>query len=180
MPLLLHICCGPCSVSVVESLNAAEMDFVGYFYNPNIHPYTEYQRRLDTLRLFALTTGFDLHVHPDYRPEEYFRVVTGDEERRCSLCYRIRMEKAAAKARELGCEAFSTTLLYSRYQPHDLLQETAEAVARETGVPFYYEDFRIGWARGVQESRRLGMYRQRYCGCLYSERERFLEDTPAG
>ena len=180
MTLLLHTCCGPCSVYIVESLTAAGTDFTSYFYNPNIHPYTEYQRRLETLRLFVLTSGFDLRVHPEYRPEEYFRAVTGREDDRCSLCYRIRLEKAAETARELGCEAFSTTLLYSRYQKHDLLRATGDAVARETGVPFYYEDFRVGWTRGVKESRRLGIYRQRYCGCLYSERERFLEGSPAG
>ena len=180
MTLLLHACCGPCSVYVVESLRERGAGFVSYFYNPNIHPYTEYQRRLDTLRLFALSTGVDLRVHPEYRPEDYFRAVTGREEERCALCYRIRMEKTAATARDLGCEAFSTTLLYSRHQKHDLLRETCQAVARESGVPFHYEDFRVGWSRGVAESRRLGMYRQQYCGCLYSERERFLGASPPG
>jgi predicted adenine nucleotide alpha hydrolase (AANH) superfamily ATPase len=174
MSVLLHICCGPCSITVVESLRAAGERAVGYFFNPNIHPYTEYRRRLDTLGAFALGVGLDLRVSPDYRPEEYFAVVTGNEDRRCELCYRLRLGNAARQARDLGCEAFTTTLLYSRFQNHDRIRAVAEAVARESGVPFRYADYREGWSRGVRESKRLGMYRQQYCGCLYSERERYL------
>ena len=92
---------------------------------------------------------------------------------RCAYCYRVRMEAAALFAKENNFDAFSTTLLVSPYQKHDLIREIAEAVAAKTGIPFYYEDYRIGYQEGVEISKTLEMYRQPYCGCVFSERDRY-------
>lgn len=180
MKLLVHTCCGPCSISVVEYLCQNELSFRLLFYNPNIHPYTEYRRRLDTIRLFALENNLDLVYEPDYLPETYFGLVSGRERKRCEICYRIRLQKTAKEARQGGYNAFTTTLLYSKYQQHDLICRVAQEVADQEQIEFFYRDFREGWKRGIQESKRLGMYRQQYCGCLYSERERFMNQVPPG
>ena len=96
------------------------------------------------------------------------------EAQRCRLCYRERLFAAARVARRGRFQAFTSTLLYSKHQKHDLVRELAEAVAEEVGVPFLYRDFRKGWKAGVQGSLEMGLYRQQYCGCIYSERDRFL------
>jgi len=172
MKLLLHICCGPCAVYPVEILGAAGHRVVGYFDNPNIHPYQEYLRRVQALEDFAGQAGLPVIWNKDYDIEEFFRVTAFREDKRCRFCYHLRLDRAARMARDGGFEAFSTTLLYSRYQRHDIIQEVARRAAAEAGVVFYYEDFRRGWAEGIARSKALGLYRQSYCGCLFSERER--------
>lgn len=174
MKLLLHICCGPCAIYPVEVLWAAGHQVEGYFYNPNIHPYQEFLRRKETLADFAGKVGLPVIWEPGYEVEEYFRQVAFREQERCRFCYALRLARAARTARERGFEAFTTTLLYSRYQKHELIREIAQELAAEAGVTFYYEDFRRGWSAGVAQSRELGLYRQPYCGCLFSERERYL------
>ncbi len=172
MNILLHICCGPCAVYPVKVLGAAGHRVEGYFDNPNIHPYQEFLRRLDSLEKFAGQAQFPVIWNKEYDIEEFFRQVAFREEERCRCCYQLRLTRTARMARDRGFKAFTSTLLYSRYQQHDLIQELARQAATEAGVDFYYEDFRRGWAEGIAQSKALGLYRQNYCGCLFSERER--------
>jgi predicted adenine nucleotide alpha hydrolase (AANH) superfamily ATPase len=173
MKVLLHICCGPCTLYPLQVLKAAGHDVTGFFYNPNIHPFVEYRKRLETLQTFAREESLDLDVAPGYPIERYFRGVSFREEDRCRHCYEERLHVSFAKAAERRVNALTTTLLYSRYQKHDLIVETAERLSAQYGVPFFYHDFREGWREGIRLSKERGMYRQNYCGCIYSERERF-------
>ena len=145
----------------------------GYFYNPNIHPYLEYQKRLATLLGYAAGEALPVVSDVAYPMEIFLRRVQFQEEDRCRHCYDLRLRCTAEKAKGENYEAFTTTLLYSRYQKHELIKETGERMADEYGVPFLYHDFREGWREGVETSKRLGLYRQPYCGCLYSEKERY-------
>ena len=169
---LLHICCGPCAVYPVEVLRAAGHRLEGYFDNPNIHPYQEFLRRAKALEDFASGAGLPVIWNQDYDIEEFFRLVAFREQERCRFCYQLRLGRAARRARDGGFAAFTSTLLYSRYQQHDLIGEVARQAAAEVGVAFYYEDFRRGWAEGIAQSKALGLYRQSYCGSLFSDPDR--------
>jgi hypothetical protein len=147
---------------------------VGYFYNPNIHPYTEYKKRLDTVKDFSLRSGLEVLFRDGYDLEEFLAAVVGKGARRCEQCYRLRLTAAACAAKEKGLTLFTTSLLYSKYQKHDLIKGVAEEAAADSGLQFYYEDFRHGWREGILESKAMGLYRQQYCGCIYSEKERYL------
>lgn len=173
MKLLLHACCGPCSCYPTEKLRAGGMDFDILFYNPNIHPYKEFKHRLSTLREFCEKKEIGLIIDKSYPLEETLRGMVTEPTIRCAYCYRVRMRYAARFARENGYSAFSTTLLVSPYQKHELIKKAAEEAAAEFGIPFYYEDFRSGYQRGVEISLEMGLYRQQYCGCVFSERDRY-------
>ncbi len=174
MKILLHICCGPCSIYPVEVLRG-EGEVTGYFFNPNIHPYTEWRARRDALARYAAGAGLEIICDGRYLLEEFIREVVYREGERCGVCYRMRLSDTAGAARERGFEAFSTTLLVSPYQNHRLIREVGEAVAAKTGVEFLYRDFRPGFRGAAARAGELGMYRQKYCGCIYSEKERYLK-----
>ncbi len=173
LKLLLHICCGPCACYPLEVLAAEGAAVTGFFFNPNIHPYQEFQRRLAALEELAGHTGLAVAYERDYGLREYLRQVVFHEDERCPICYRMRLTAAARRAAELGLDAFSTTLLYSRYQRHEVIREIGEEAGRLAGVPFFYRDFRGGWQAGITRSKELGLYRQPYCGCIYSEQDRY-------
>jgi epoxyqueuosine reductase len=175
MKLLLHICCAPCSIYPLKVLRAQGMEVHGFFYNPNIHPYQEFKRRLTAVQEFAPTVSLPLQVNQGYELEEFLRLVVYREAERCRFCYGLRLKAAALAAKQGSFEAFTATLLYSRFQKHEIIRELGEQIGQEVGVPFYYVDFRPGWQEGVNESKRLGLYRQNYCGCIYSEKERFCK-----
>ena len=176
MKILLHICCGPCAIYPVRILRQEGFDILGLFYNPNIHPYREYEKRRETARDFAAAESLALIMESGYPVERYFRGVAFAEEDRCRHCYRERLEQAFSVAREKGVDALTTTLLYSKYQKHDLIVSIAAELAKDYGVSFYYHDFREGWQEGIRLSKERLMYRQQYCGCIYSERERFCRE----
>ena len=173
--LLLHICCAPCSVACVEALGREGEGFAltGFWDNPNIHPYTEYRSRRDALADYASRIGLPLAFHGDYGLRPFLKAVAGDPNHRCHYCYAQRMAAAAQYAALNGFPAFSTTLLISPYQDHGRLRETGEASAREAGVAFLYRDFRPLFRQGQAKARELSLYMQKYCGCVYSEEERF-------
>ncbi|MFH2121775.1 MAG: epoxyqueuosine reductase QueH [Pseudomonadota bacterium] len=171
--ILLHICCAPCTIYPLRILRGEGNEVCGLFYNPNIHPYLEYRRRLDTLTSYAGQEGLTIIGEETYPLDAFFRQVVFREEERCRHCYQLRLTYAARIAKRGRFDAFSTTLLYSRYQKHDLIREIAAGVAETHGIPFFYRDFREGWSEGVRVSKEIGMYRQPYCGCIYSERERY-------
>ncbi|MHB1314781.1 MAG: epoxyqueuosine reductase QueH [Christensenellales bacterium] len=175
MKTLLHICCAPCAVQCVKSLRNEGIEPVGFFYNPNIHPYTEYENRKNTLIDYADRISLALAVEGGYGLRPFVQAVRDDIENRCGVCYAMRMEAAAKYARENGFDAFTTTLLISPYQKHDQLIKSGEAAAAANGVEFLYRDFRPLFYAGRQEAKELGLYMQKYCGCIFSEEERYLE-----
>ncbi len=180
MKLLLHICCGPCATFPARSLLDAGHELHGFFYNPNIHPLSEYNLRRESAEKLLEHLKMPATVSQDYDIEEYFRAVAFREQNRCAACYHLRLKRAARFAADRGFDAFSTTLLVSPYQKHELLKEIGQSVGLQTGVEFYYEDFRPGWPETRRLSRELELYRQKYCGCIYSERERFLSPGASG
>jgi predicted adenine nucleotide alpha hydrolase (AANH) superfamily ATPase len=173
MKLFLHVCCAPCSIYTLNRLRQQDIDVTGYFYNPNIHPYREFKKRLDTLKEFATQVDLPLEIERDYGLTEYLRKVVFHEKQRCSICYHMRLEKTAIHAAKIGADAFSTTLLYSRYQNHEHIARIGREMAEKYGVEFYYDDFREGWQEGIDKAIDMDLYRQPYCGCIYSEQERY-------
>lgn len=175
MRVLLHICCAPCCAYPYKALREENIDVLGFWFNPNIHPYLEYNKRLDTLRGFSEKVELPLVVKDVYAVRDFLKATVDApiREKRCELCYRFRLEQTARFAREEGFDCFTTTLLYSKYQPHELIKRVAENIASEVGILFFYRDFRIGWQEGIMLSKRYGLYRQKYCGCVFSEYERF-------
>jgi predicted adenine nucleotide alpha hydrolase (AANH) superfamily ATPase len=173
MKILLHICCGPCVIYPLRILREMGHDVTGHFFNPNIHPYREYQRRADTLSAYAGEKRLPVIWAEDYGMEGFFRMIAGHEDDRCRICYTLRLQETARLAKEQDFTGFTTTLLYSKFQKHDVIREVSEHLGREVDIPFVYQDFRAGWQEGVDLSREIGMYRQPYCGCIYSERDRY-------
>ena len=173
LDVLLHICCGPCTIYPLRILREEGHEICGYFYNPNIHPYLEYKKRSDALDIYARPEGLRVVREEGYPLEGFLRQMVFREEDRCRHCYRMRLEKTAKTAKVGRYSAFTTTLLYSRYQKHDLVRSIGEEVAKEYDIPFLYQDFREGWSEGVTISKALGLYRQPYCGCIYSEKDRY-------
>ncbi len=171
--LLLHICCAPCSVACIRALREEGTEPVGLWYNPNIHPFLEYRARRDTLREYAGQIGLDLREIDFYGLREFTAAVAAEPERRCGYCYACRMEKTARYAAEHGFDRFSTTLLISPYQDRERILETGARMGERYGVAFVPYDFRPRFREGQEEARALGLYLQKYCGCVYSEEERF-------
>ncbi len=172
--VLLHVCCGPCAITPVQWLLNKGYEVTGFFYNPNIHPLTEYVRRRDGLLKVAGKLDFPVLIQDDaYKPEKWLQGVCGQKKSRCTFCYTMRLHAVAWTAQELGIHFFSTTLFYSKFQNHDELVTLGQSVEQATGTAFFYEDFRIGWKEGIKLSKAWGIYRQQYCGCLYSENERY-------
>ena len=171
--VLLHCCCAPCSLSCIEPLRQEGIEPVAFWYNPNIHPWKEYEARRDCLVGYAPTIGMELHVQEDYGLRNFVRHVADDIDHRCTYCYEHRLEGTARYAAEHGYAAFTTTLLCSLYQDHDGIARAAERFAAQYGVEFLYRDFRPNFRAGNQQARELGFYMQKYCGCVFSEEDRY-------
>jgi epoxyqueuosine reductase len=174
MKALLHICCANCAVYPVRSLRAQGYDVRGVFFNPNIHPYQEFLLRREAVKRLSDALEFPVIFMDEYPLDEFLRRVVYRESQRCRICCQWRLETTARMARRGRYDAFTTTLLFSKRQRHDDIRQLGEAEAAARGVPFLYEDFRIGWREGDRSSREHGFYRQAYCGCIYSERDRYL------
>lgn len=212
MKLLVHICCGPCAIYPLKKILDGRMDVWGFFFNPNIHPYTEYQKRLSAVKILAEKMDIKMIYRDEYNLEEFLKntiAIVGqgfspassnpriprlktsrtgkygagseglpyNKKARCSYCYSSRLEAAAQAAKENGFDYFSSSLLYSKYQEHEVIKKIGMGLAEKYGVPFYYDDFRIGWKDGIKESKEMGLYRQQYCGCIWSEKERYLSGS---
>ncbi|HEY3277094.1 MAG TPA: epoxyqueuosine reductase QueH [Syntrophorhabdaceae bacterium] len=171
--VLLHICCAPCSIYVLRELRAEGREVSGYFFNPNIHPYTEFLKRLVTLENYAKICLLPLTVDREYDLEGFLTGALPLGKDRCLFCYRMRLARVFMKASEAGMDAVSTTLLYSKHQRHEEIKAIGFELAETYGVSFLYRDFRRGWKEGIDESKALNMYRQPYCGCIMSEYERY-------
>jgi len=177
--VLLHTCCGPCTIYPLEVLRDEGDEVMGFFTRHNIHPYTECLRRQETLEQFATEKKLRIIIQDGYDMEGFVRNVAFREKERCRYCYHDRLQAAALVARKGKFDAFTSTLLYSRFQKHALIRALGESIAQETGVPFLYKDFRAGWREGIAASKERGMYRQPYCGCIYSEKDRYYRDARA-
>ena len=177
MKLLLHICCAPCAIFPLERLKKDDFKVMGYFYGHNIHPYTECIKRQKTLESYAQLIDLRVIYQEEYDMEGFIRNVVYREKDRCSYCYHDRLRTTALLAKRGKFDYFSTTLLYSKFQQHDVIKAIGESISKDTGVAFLYEDFRPGWKEGIQASKELDMYRQQYCGCIYSEKERFYKQN---
>ena len=174
MRILLHACCGPCSVKCVEILRGEGIKPALFWYNPNIHPFLEFENRREALRAFAETAGLEvIWEEGAYGLRPFLAAVGTDFGARCDVCYRMRLEAAARYAARHGFDGFSTTLLISPYQKHERLRTLAEQAAETFGSAFIYRDFRPAFRAGQQATREMGLYRQKYCGCVFSEEERY-------
>jgi predicted adenine nucleotide alpha hydrolase (AANH) superfamily ATPase len=173
MKLLLHVCCGPCAIFPLSVIRQEECEVSGFFFNPNIHPFKEFKKRKEAARQMAGHFHLPMIWENTYGLVDFLRKTVFHEHERCPICYDIRLAKTAEYARDNGFDAFSTTLLYSRYQNHQALIDIGQQMADAFGITFYYRDFREGWQEGIDISRSLDLYRQSYCGCIYSEQESF-------
>lgn len=173
--ILLHSCCAPCSVYCIDTLRSEGIEPTSLWFNPNIHPYQEYKARRDTLIDYGASIGVDVRVLEDYGLREFVRAVASDIDRRCAHCYTIRLGTAAKYAKEHGFDAFTSSLFISPYQNHELLKAVGEQMGKQYGVEFVYRDFRPGFREGQAKARELGLYMQKYCGCVFSEEDRYLK-----
>lgn len=149
---------------------------MGFFFRHNIHPFTECMKREDTLRQYSQDIGLKMIWQQGYELEKFIQNIVFREKDRCRYCYHARLKASAMVAKKGKFDAFSTTLLYSKFQNHKLIIEIGQALAREYGLTFFYHDFREGWREGIDTSKQLAMYRQQYCGCIYSEKDRYYKD----
>ena len=171
--LLLHTCCAPCSTVTVPAWRSDGLEPAAFFHNPNIAPGAEFARRLTAMRLLAAALDLALEVGP--RPDETRLVAEGAAPARCRRCIGRRLDETARRARELGVTRFATTLALSPYQPHDVIRDCGEEAAARHGVEFLYVDQRGLFQRHYDECRRLGLYRQPYCGCAAGKWEAWHE-----
>jgi len=148
---------------------------MGYFYRYNIHPYTECLKRQEALEFYAKKTDLRVIYQEGYDLEGFIQNVAFRESNRCTYCYHERLRSTALVAKHGRFDYFTSTLLYSKFQKHDTIKSMGESIGRSVGVPFYYHDFRVGWKDGIEESKSIGLYRQQYCGCIYSEKERYYK-----
>ena len=173
MKLLLHSCCGPCSTYPIKVLREENIDITSFWFNTNIHPYTEYKARFDSYKKLMDMYDIPTIVKHEYDIIKFTRAVFEKENIRCRYCYESRMDIVAKTAKENGFDTFTTTLLVSPYQKHEMLVEVCENMAKKYGVKFYYKDFREGVREGQEIARELELYMQKYCGCIYSEEDRY-------
>lgn len=179
MKLLLHTCCATCSVYCIDSLREEGIEPDVYWYNPNIHPYMEYKARRDCLKEYTKQIEVKAIFEEDYGLVPFCQKVSKHLEARCQMyCYPVRLEQTAKYAKEHGYDAFTTTLLVSPYQKHDIIREIGERVAEKYGLTFLYRDFRVGFRQGQAKARSWGLYMQKYCGCIFSEEMRYYNRNP--
>jgi len=175
--LLIHSCCAHCAAYTVNYWREQGCEVSSFWYNPNIHPYLEHQHRLEAMQSLAETMSLPMIVAEGYDIIDYFRQVVGHEAERCRYCFKLRLSKTADAAKETGFDAFTTTLLISPQQKHELIKEAGEEVAKETGVDFLYADLRKRYSDSRHMTKPMDLYRQQYCGCVYSEWERYADIT---
>lgn len=170
MKLLMHTCCAPCSVYCIDSLRQEGIEPTVYWFNPNIHPYMEYKARRDTLKQYTTDIKVNAIFEENYGLQDFCKNVIENLEGRCkNYCYPVRLEQTARYAKENGYDSFTTTLLVSPYQNHEAIIEVANNIAKKYKIEFLYRDFRVGFREGQAKARKLGLYMQKYCGCVFSE-----------
>ncbi len=175
--VLIHCCCAHCAAYTTQYWRQQGYEVTALWYNPNIHPYLEHQHRLGAMKSFAQGVNLTLIVAEGYDIIDYFRQVVGHEAERCQYCFRLRLAKTVEAALEAGCNAFTTTLLISPHQKHEQIREIGNELAEEKGIDFLYADLRKRYSDSRLMTKGLSLYRQQYCGCVYSEWERYTNVT---
>jgi len=170
--LLLHICCAPCLCYPYKVLTAEKMEITGFWHNPNIHPYKEYQSRLQSVEKFSQSNALEVIYRDEYPLEENLEDLL---RARCNSCYLVRLEATARQAVHDGYDHYSTTLLYSIYQKHEMIRDLGVEIGKKLGVNFLCRDFRTGWDEGRAIAKEMNLYSQKYCGCIFSERDRYMK-----
>jgi predicted adenine nucleotide alpha hydrolase (AANH) superfamily ATPase len=176
MKVLLHVCCANCAIYPIKSIREKGLSVMGFFYRHNIHPYTECLRRQEALQSYAEQINLKVIYQEGYDPEGFIQNVVFRESERCNYCYHDRLRSTALLAKRGKFDYFSTTLLYSKHQKHELIRSMGESIGKSAGIEFLYQDFREGWKEGIECSKQMGLYRQQYCGCIYSEKERYFKE----
>ena len=178
MKLLMHACCAPCSVYCIDKLREENIEPTIYWYNPNIHPYKEYEARRDCLKEYTTSINVNCIIEDEYGLDEFCKNVSNDLDNRCAnYCYPVRLRKTFEYAKQNGYDTVTTTLLYSIYQNHDFIKAYCEKLSKEYGIEFLYRDFRYGFWKGHDKAKELGLYMQKYCGCVFSEEQSMLTHT---
>jgi len=176
MKLLMHTCCAACSVYCIDTLRKEGIEPTIFWYNPNIHPYKEYEARRDCLIEYTKLINLNCIVEDEYGLDEFCKNVVDNLDARCAMyCYPVRLRKTFEYAKENGYDAVTTTLLYSIYQKHNYIRTLMEKLSDEYGIKFLYRDFRYGFWEGHDKAKELGLYMQKYCGCVFSEEDRYLK-----
>lgn len=175
--ILLHVCCGPCAIVPVLRLRAQALAVTAFFMNPNIHPLSEYLRRREAMVQVAEKLDIPvLWADQSWNIQLWLRDVAGTQDNppeRCTYCYSTRLAATCQAAQDHNFAAFSTSLLYSKYQAHEAIWKQGQDLAEKSGKNFLYQDFRTGWQEGIDSAKAWNIYRQAYCGCVYSEAERY-------
>jgi len=173
--VLLHTCCAACAIGALDELADEGLRVEALFCNPNIHPVTEFIRRLEAFEELVARRGLLATARAEYGLELFLAEVGlgPSSAERCRRCVALRLRETARAAAQRGIPAFTTTLLISIYQQHEQIREVGEALATEAGVRFLYRDFRPRFREAQQAAAELGLYRQAYCGCVFSEAERY-------
>ena len=178
MKLLMHACCAPCSVYCIYELRKENIEPTIYWYNPNIHPYKEYEARRDCLIEYTKSINVECIIEDEYGLDEFCKNVANNLNSRCvDYCYPVRLRKTFEYAKEHGYDAVTTTLLYSIYQKHEFIKKLCEDLSKEFGIDFLYRDFRYGFWIGHEKAKEAGLYMQKYCGCIFSEEQSMLTHT---
>lgn len=178
MKLLMHTCCAPCSVYCIDELRSRGIEPTLYWYNPNIHPYTEYMARRDCVKEYAQKINVKAVFEDEYGLDEFCKNVSKNINARCvNYCYPVRLRKTFEYAKANGYDTVTTTLLYSIYQKHDFIKKLMEDLRKEFEIDFLYIDFRKGFWQGHEKAIEQGLYMQKYCGCIFSEEQSFLDNT---
>ena len=170
----MHTSCAPCSVYCIDKLREEGIEPTAYWYNPNIHPYTEYKARRDCLKEYTKSINVQAIFEEEYGLDEFCKEAVKKLNARCvNYCYPVRLRKTFEYAKEHGYDTVTTSLLYSIYQKHDFIKKLMEQYSEEYGIDFLYRDFRVGFWEGHQKAHDLGLYMQKYCGCIFSEEDRY-------
>ena len=177
MNLLLHICCACCLCAPLNELRKEGFRVTGLFYNPNIHPFLEFRRRLKALRVFQESDPIPVIYHEEYGIREYLKNVNYEGDDRCADCYALRLKFTADYAKRNGFDTFTSTMLFSVYQNHEQLKMISENLSREHEINFVYRDYRHLSECSQDIARKKMIYRQGYCGCIFSEYERYKDTT---
>ncbi len=171
--ILVHTCCANCLIYPVKILRNENFDIHSFFYN-HIHPVTELKKRLDSALKYCKQENINIIVREEYEIIKFIQNTVYREDNRCGYCYHSRLEATARLAAKSNFDSFTTTLLYSKHQKHEMIKDICSALSKKFGIDFYYYDFREGWQEGIEKSKEMRLYRQQYCGCIYSEKERYL------
>lgn len=173
MKILIHICCAPCAVYSFGNLKEELEEVMGFWYNPNIHPFSEYQKRLEAVKIWAKKEEAKVIYKDEYDIKTFLRQVVYRESQRCLFCYHQRLEKTAIFARRGEFDYFSSTLILSPHQDQELLDRVIETISTQYGIKSYLRSIEGGRQKSRQLSKKMKLYHQQYCGCIYSEEERY-------